>query len=86
MTPTAAITEAITTLLDAESRFGFIRVEDEQFFPEWCEELPEITAEEKASVDILRRRYIYHRAGGDLLEWTVMLLLVSPILALGTSK
>ena len=55
-------TAAITTLLDAESRFGFIRVEDEQFFPEWCEELPEITAEEKASVDVLRRRYLYHRA------------------------
>lgn len=82
MTQTAAITEAITTLLDAESRFGFIRVEDEQFFPEWCEELQEITAEEKASVDVLRRRYLYHRAGGDLLEGTVMLLLVSPILAL----
>ncbi|TVP58986.1 MAG: type I restriction endonuclease subunit R [Nodularia sp. (in: Bacteria)] len=76
-------TAAITTLLDAESRFGLIRVEDEQFFPEWCEELPEITAEEKASVDVLRHRYIYHRAGGDLLEGTVMLLLVSPILALG---
>ncbi|GAX36305.1 type I restriction endonuclease [Nodularia sp. NIES-3585] len=82
MTQTVAITDAITTLLDAESRFGFIRVENDQFFPEWCEELPEITAEEKASVDVLRRRYLYHRAGGDLLEGTVMLLLVSPILAL----
>jgi hypothetical protein len=79
---TAAITEAITTLQDAENLFGFIRVEDEQFFPEWYEGLSEITEAEKASVDVVRRRYLYHRAGGDLLEGTVILLLVSPILAL----
>ncbi|MDZ7963842.1 MAG: type I restriction enzyme HsdR N-terminal domain-containing protein [Nostoc sp. DedSLP03] len=81
MTQTAAITEAITTLEDAENRFGFVRVENEQFFPEWYEGLSEITEAEKASVDVVRRRYLYHRAGGDLLEGTVILL-VSPILAL----
>jgi hypothetical protein len=82
MTQTTAITEAITTLKDVENRFGFIRIENEQFFPEWYEKLPEITTAEKASVDVLRRRYLYHRAAVDLLEGTVMLLLVSPILAL----
>ncbi|MEH2455700.1 type I restriction endonuclease [Nostoc sp.] len=82
MTQTAAITEAITTLQDAENRFGFVRVEDEEFFPEWYEGLSEITEAEKACVDVVRRRYLYHRAGGDLLEGTVILLLVSPILAL----
>jgi hypothetical protein len=75
-------TTAITTLQDAENRFGFVRVENEQFFPEWYEGLSEITEAEKASVDVVRRRYLYHRAGGDLLEGTVILLLVSPILAL----
>ncbi len=82
MTQTTAITEAITNLTDAENLFGFVRVENEQFFSEWCEELPEITEVEKASLDVVRRRYLYHRAGGDLLEGTVMLLLVSPVLAL----
>ncbi|MEH1951834.1 MAG: type I restriction endonuclease [Nostoc sp.] len=82
MRQTAAITEAITTLEDAENRFGFVRVENEQFFSEWYEGLSEITEAEKASVDVVRRRYLYHRAGGDLLERTVILLLVSPILAL----
>ncbi|MGF2010499.1 MULTISPECIES: hypothetical protein [unclassified Nostoc] len=38
MTQTAAITEAITTLQDAENRFAFVRIEDEQFFPEWYQE------------------------------------------------
>ncbi|MEH2303662.1 MAG: type I restriction endonuclease [Nostoc sp.] len=82
MTQTAAITEAITTLQDAENRFGFVRVEDEELFPEWYEGLSEITEAEKACVDVVRRRYLYHRAGGDLLEGTVILLLVSPIVAL----
>lgn len=82
MTQTTAITEAITSLTDAENRFGFIRVENEQFFLEWCEKLPEITEADKTSLDVVRRRYLYDRAGGDLLEGTVMLLLVSPVLAL----
>lgn len=75
-------TKVITTLSDAENRFGFVRVEDEQFFPEWCEELPALTEIDKDNLDVLRRRYIYHRTDGNLLEGTVMLLLVSPLLAL----
>ena len=82
MIKTAAITEAITSLKDVQTRFGLVRIEDEQFFPEWCEALPEITEAEKTSLDVLRRRYIYHRSEGDLLEGTVMLLLLSPLLAL----
>ncbi|MDF5720167.1 MAG: type I restriction endonuclease subunit R [Rhizonema sp. PD37] len=82
MTQAAAITEAITSLMDAETRFGLVRVESGQFFQEWSTGLPEITSDEKISLDVVRRRYLYHRAGGDLLEGTVMLLLVSPLLAL----
>lgn len=82
MFQTAAITEAITTLKDAETRFGLVRIESDQFFTEWFEGLPEITETEKTSLDILRRRYLYHRGEGDLLEGTVMLLVVSPLLAL----
>lgn len=82
MTQTAAITEAITTIADAETRFGLVRIESEQFFTEWFEVLPEISEAEKASLDVLRRRYLYHRGEGDLLEGTVMLLVVSPLLAL----
>jgi len=82
MIQTKAITEAITSLADAENRFGFVRIEEEGFFPEWCEELLALTEADKANLDVLRRRYIYHRAFGNLLEGTVMLLLVSPLLAL----
>jgi Type I restriction enzyme R protein N terminus (HSDR_N) len=81
MTQVSAITEAITSLREAETRFGLVRIESEQFFPEWCSELPQIPEVEKASLDLLRRRYLYHRGEGDLLEGTVMLLVVSPLLA-----
>ncbi|MFN6565429.1 MAG: type I restriction endonuclease [Nostoc sp. ChiSLP01] len=82
MTQVTAITEAITSLSQAQTRFGLVRIESEQFFPECKSDLPEITEAEKASLDILRRRYLYHRGEGDLLEGTVMLLVVSPLLAL----
>jgi hypothetical protein len=82
MIRTAAITDAITSLTKVESLFGLNRIEDEQFFPEWSTGLPEITDAEKASLDLLRRRYLYHRGEGDLLEGAVMLLVVSPLLAL----
>lgn len=82
MTQVTAITEAITSLSDAETRFGLVRIESEEFFPEWSTELPTITEADKASLNTLRRRYLYHRGEGDLLEGTVMLLVVSPLLAL----
>jgi hypothetical protein len=71
-----------TAITDAENRFGFVRIEEEGFFPEWYEELPPLTEIDKANLDVLRRRYLYHRGFGNLLEGTVMLLLVSPLLAL----
>jgi hypothetical protein len=82
MTQSTKITNAITTLTDAETQFNLVRIENEQFFPEWFTNLPEITNAEKTALDVLRRRYLYHRAEGDLLEGTVMLLVVSPLLAL----
>jgi hypothetical protein len=82
MAQTKAITDTITNLAQAENRFGLVRIEEEGFFPEWCNTLPVISETDKANLDVLRRRYLYHRALGNLLEGTVMLLLVSPLLAL----
>lgn len=51
------------------------RIEDEQFFTEWYEDLPQITDAEEASLDLIRRRYLYHQANENLTEGTVTLLL-----------
>ncbi|MBD2775272.1 type I restriction endonuclease subunit R [Iningainema tapete] len=80
MVQKTAITEVIKSLAEVESRFNLRRTEDEQFFTEWYENLPEITDEEKASLDIIRRRYLYHLADGNLTEGTVTLLIGSPLL------
>ena len=77
-----AITEAITTLAEAERRFNLNRTEDEQFFSEWHTGLPNLTEAERIGLNELRRRYLYQRAESHLLEGTVMLLLASPLLAI----
>ncbi|MEM6426125.1 MAG: type I restriction endonuclease subunit R [Cyanobacteria bacterium P01_D01_bin.128] len=73
---------AITALAEAEARFHLTRTEDEQFFPEWCADLPALTKAEETGLAELRRRYLYQRSQGHLLESTVMLLFASPLLTL----
>ncbi len=77
-----AITDAITTLAEAERRFHLQRTEDESFFPEWHSNLPDLSDSDKTAIQNLRRRYLYHRSEGDLLEGTVPLLFASPLLAI----
>lgn len=77
-----AITDAITTLAEAEDRFHLQRTEDIGFFPEWQTDLAALDPGEKAALDDLRRRYLYHRSEGNLLEGTVTLLVASPLLTI----
>lgn len=75
-----AITEIITTLAEAEQRFYLSRTEDERFFLEWRMDLPDLTEAETSGLADLRRRYLYQRSLGHLLESTAMLLFASPLL------
>jgi len=77
-----AITDVITTLAEAERRFNLNRTEIEAFFPEWRIDLAAIAPTEQTRIDEIRRRYLYQRSQGHLLEGTVMLLFASPLLAL----
>jgi hypothetical protein len=80
MVQKTAITEVIKSLGEVESRFNLRRTENERFFTEWYEDLPELTDDEKVFLDIIRRRYLYHLADGNLTEGTVTLLIGSPLL------
>lgn len=77
-----AITKAINTLAEAEQRFQLSRTEADDFFLEWRDDLPTLTDDEQTAVKELRRRYLYQRAQGQLLENTVTLLFASPLLTL----
>ena len=77
-----AISETITTIAEAEKRFNLYRSPSNNFFTEWTSFLPKISDRDQTDIDTLWNRYIYHRSGGHLLENTVMLLLVSPLLTI----
>jgi hypothetical protein len=81
MVQTIVITEAITTLAVAVEKFGLQRVEDPTIFPEWQPPQPALSTNQTIELEQLRRRYLYHRSAGQLLEETVKLLMVGPLLA-----
>jgi len=77
-----AVTEAITSINEAESRFNLSRNSNLQFFSEWQENLPELTQAEQQTLDRIKNSYLYNSADGAMTEATVNLLLVSPLLYL----
>lgn len=79
--PTIAVTEAVKSINQVVS-FGLSRATDSHFFPEWTENLPELTAGEQASLDRVKNSYLYNSADEPLSESTVNLLLISPLLYL----
>ena len=80
MAKVIAVTEAIKSLAEAESRLNLSRTENEAFFSEWQAQLPSLSDAEQTGLDTLRRRLLYHRADGELLEGAVTLLVASPLL------
>ena len=79
---TLAVTEAVKSISQAESMFGLSRTFNPRFFTEWQEQLPALTASEEATCDRIKASYLYNSAEGPLLESTVNLLLISPLLYL----
>lgn len=82
MAKVITVTEAFKTLAEVETRLGLSRNEDVAFFPEWRESLPSLSPIEHDRLGVLQQRLLYHRADGDLLEGSVMLLVASPLLEL----
>lgn len=82
MSKVVAVTDAVKSLSSVETQFGLRRAEEEQFFNEWQQTLPALNDPERAKLQTLRQRLLYHRAEGDLLEGSMMLLVASPLLEL----
>lgn len=82
MIQTLAISKAITTMAQLREKFNLTPTNNDQFFTEWFQDLPELTDEEKAFLDKIRHRFSRHRDRGELAEGTVNLLLVSRLLEL----
>jgi hypothetical protein len=79
---TVAVTRALTSLVDVETKFNLHRSVREDFFPEWQTDLPPLSEVEQQALNRLKSRYDYHRYYGPLAEGAVNLLLASPLLEL----
>lgn len=70
------------TLNELRTIFKLQRVEDEQFFREWQDDLPEITEMEKQKLDRVKTSYLNLIEYPPLLENTVKMAVLAPVLDL----
>jgi hypothetical protein len=80
--PQTAITQVIKTLNHVHQKFGLQRATDNQFFTEWFEGLPQLTALEQETLDVIRQRFRYHREEGQVTEGAVNAIVVSRLMEL----
>lgn len=79
---TLAVTDRIKSFKDLKRSFNLEQSKDPSFVSELSEGLQDLTTEEKSGVGKIKKRFDYHREDGFLLEGTVNLLVVSPLLEL----
>jgi hypothetical protein len=68
-------------LHDLKTRFGLERVEDDSFFSEWLENLPELSESDRQSLDHTKRNYLY-LSEYPVMESIVKMVVLSPLLDL----
>ena len=77
-----SISKRIISLEQLTQKLHLVQANNDQFFPEWTENLPELSDSEKQILDKYYQRYRRHRDRAELPEETVKLLLVFPLLEL----
>ena len=82
MSQILAISEKITTFRQVQEKLGLSLSDESDFFPEWLATLPALSEVEQARLDAVRRNYLYQIADGALLEETIKLVILSPLLEL----
>lgn len=79
---TLAISDDIKTLRQVQEKLGLVLSEDRQFFTEWMDQQPELTEIERSRIDQVRQNYLYQVSDGVLLEETIKMVVLSPLLEL----
>ncbi len=70
------------TLRDLTVQFGLQLTEDEQFFREWQDDLPDVTDDQKRFLDKVRAGYLNLVIDPPLLEKTIQIAILGPFLFL----
>ncbi len=65
---------------ELELQFGLVEVEDDQFFQEWQDNLPEITDIEKQMLDKVKAGYFNLLKHPPLLENSIRMAVIAPLL------
>ena len=78
---TQSIQAKTLTLREVKTKFNLQLAEYEQFFPEWIDDLPEITDEEKRYLDKIKAGYT-NSAEYPMIEDTVKMVVLAPLLFL----
>jgi hypothetical protein len=68
------------TLDDLHDRFGLVRIQEDAFFPEWLGDDFGLTDWERLFLDRVQANFLDQLAGRLLIEETVKLVIVSPLL------
>lgn len=71
------------TLRDLRQQFGLQPAADPNFFPEWRSELPPLSDLEKQELDRIRQGYLNLAEDPPLLEKTVQMAILGPLLLVG---
>ena len=76
-----SISASEISLAQLSEEFGLERTDDEQFFQEWQDDLPELNSLEMQTLDEVQRDYLY-LSKYPLLEPLVKMVVLSPLLKL----
>ena len=68
------------TISDLESWCGIQLIEDEQFFREWLDDLPDLTESEKFLLERVKPEYLNILKYSSMLETSVKMVVLSPLL------
>ncbi len=82
MATVLTITESIKTLGQIEKKLGIILSDDHSFFSEWLNLPATLSKEDQSRLNQIRQNYLYQSTNGLLLEETIKMVLLSPLLEL----
>ncbi|WP_242050527.1 hypothetical protein [Oculatella sp. FACHB-28] len=69
------------SLSDVETKFDLKETQDETFFPEWHQDLPELTQSERQDLDQVKRNFLYQNKS-PLAEVAVKMVVLAPLLSM----
>jgi hypothetical protein len=81
MTSATPLQASDLTLHEVEAKFRLQENRDDEFFPEWREDLFPLSDEEQRSLDKIKKNFLY-QSKGDMYEELVKLVILSPLLSM----